>query len=340
VTIYERIWACQEPSDSGNLSGPDRARLLELASQERRRPSGPAAMKQDTTLVIVTYNSAHLLEERLGEYAGRPVVIVDNASSDGTAGLVSSSFPEVDVIQNDVNSGYGRAANQGFERVVTRFALLVNPDARISSEGIAALEAEASGLDDDWLFIAPNTGVIPEPRVRVSSTLEEVDAASGAALFFDVECLRRFGAFDPSIFLFFEETDLCRRAMRDGVKLYYAADIPVEHELGTSTHSSIALEYLRKWHYNWASLYYHRKHRLWSRYFGTLWRNLVVAGFKLMTSSRNQQRYVLCHARHHSARAHLFGRGAFLPSGEPFREEFLRELEGRSPRDVSEEDLR
>lgn len=302
-------------------------------------------MAQDTTLVIVSYNSAHLLDERLREYAGLPIVVVDNASSDDTAALIASSFPDVRFIQNVVNSGYGRAANRGFEEVDTPYALLLNPDARMTRESIGALEAEARALHGEWLFVAPNTGLPPTfppapPATfppssttspgRVSGVLTRVSAASGAALFFDMKQLRALEGFDPNIFLFFEETDLCRRAMNAGVQMYFAPEIHVEHELGTSTHRSIALEYVRKWHYNWSSLYFSRKHHLWKRLAGTIWKNGVVAAFKLRGLPRDELRYALCHARHHSARAFLAGRSAFLPSGEPYREPILSELEGRS----------
>jgi GT2 family glycosyltransferase len=163
------------------------------------------------------------------------VIVVDNASSDGSSELISSSFPEVELIENAVNSGYGRAANLGFERVTTPYALLMNPDARITAEGIGDLEAEARGLADDWLFIAPNIGLDPEARVRMTPTLDRIRMAAGAAYLFDMESFRRLGGFDPNIFLFFEETDLCRRACAANLDMYYAHSIPVEHEIGTST---------------------------------------------------------------------------------------------------------
>jgi N-acetylglucosaminyl-diphospho-decaprenol L-rhamnosyltransferase len=277
-------------------------------------------MQQDTTLVIVSYNSAHLLEERLRAYADRPVVVVDNASTDGSSELISSSFPEVQLIENEVNSGYGRAANLGFERVATPYALLVNPDARIGAEGIADLEAEASGLADGWLFVAPNIGLSPEAPERVTPTLDRIRAAYGAALLFNMESLRRLGGFDPNIFLFFEETDLCRRARDANLDMYYARGVPVEHEIGTSTHRTLAIEFMRKWHYNWSRLYFFRKYRLWGRFLRTLWINLVVAGVKLRIAGRDERKVALLRARHSSARAFLFGRAAFQSSGAPCAE--------------------
>jgi N-acetylglucosaminyl-diphospho-decaprenol L-rhamnosyltransferase len=290
-------------------------------------------MHAHTTLVIVAYNSAHLLEERLRALATRPVVIVDNASADGTVEILESRFPEVDLVRNAVNGGYGRAANLGFDRVRTQYGLLLNPDARISEEGIAALEAEAANLDGDWLFIAPDVGISPMQPERESETLDRVTHASGAALFFDMEALRRLGGFDPNIFLFFEETDLCRRAHEASVAMYHAREIEVEHELGTSTHPTPGLEYLRKWHYSWSRLYFYRKHRMWRPLLAAIFQNLIVGGFKLSLPGRSDEKRRLLHARHHSTRAFVSGRLAFDPTGTPSAESLLRisEGDGRQP---------
>lgn len=274
-------------------------------------------MKRDTTLVLVTYNSAHLLEERLAACAGWPVVLVDNASADGTADWVRSNFPAVHVIANAVNSGYGRAANLGFDQVSTRYALLVNPDARLDSSAIERLEAKADALADGWLFIAPDVGVAPQRRQKADHGLERVAAASGAALFFDVQALRRLGGFDPEIFLFFEETDLCLRAERARLDLYFAPDVEVPHELGTSTHRSLSLEYMRKWHYNWSRLYFERKHRRWGAFVRTAFVNVVVAGIKLAMGGREPRKAALLRARHDAARTFLAGGSAFDSQGAP-----------------------
>jgi GT2 family glycosyltransferase len=299
-------------------------------------PTPQAPTQRDTTVLLVSFNSAHLLDERLCEYAEHPTIVVDNASSDGTRALLASKYPHVRCIESEVNSGYGRAANRGFEEIDSRFALLVNPDAKLKADAFAQFEQEARALGEGWLFIAPNTGIPPESPERETGSLERITAASGAALLFDVRAFRRLGGFDPNIFLFFEETDLCRRAMNEGIAMYFAREIIVDHELGTSTHRTLAREYMRKWHYNWSSLYFSRKHRLWARFARTLWKNLVVAGFKLRRleavppRDRDELRYALCHARHHSARAFVRGAPAFLPSGEPFRDPIVDVFEGRS----------
>ena len=291
-------------------------------------------MSKDTTLVIVCYNSGHLIGERLRAYAGRPVVVVDNASTDGSRELISSSYPEVVLIKNDVNRGFGCAANTGFDRVETKFALLVNPDVKMGEIEIAALESEALSLSSDsgWLFIAPNTGHPPDSRQPITASLDRIQSASGAALLFNMHALQMLGAFDEKFFLFFEETDLCRRALQKGWVMFYARDIRAEHELGTSTKRTSKIAFTRKWHFGWSSLSFYRKHRLWGNFVRTIFRNLFVAGIKLRFFRRDEFRLSRLYARHHSARAFLAGRTAFDPSGGPCLESSEEEFRRLSDR--------
>lgn len=302
-----------------------------------QRPIRVQATAHETTLVFVSYNSAHLLRERLRALDALPVVVVDNASRDGIAELFATAPDRVRFLANRVNSGYGRAANQGLEEVETKYALLLNPDVEIGPEEVAALEAEAQRLDTPWLFIAPDSGVPPELLGGSISGLETVRGASGAALFFDVSAFRELGGFDPNIFLFYEETDLCRRAVEAGLEMYHAPRIRVEHPIGTSAAPTLALDYLRKWHFHWSALYFTRKHRMWRRHLGLLFRNGIVAGLKLRLLSPGTRRHALTHARHHSARFFWRGESAFLASGEPVRTSFMAHLEAKAALETERE---
>ena len=84
-------------------------------------------MNQETTIVFVTYNSTHLVNDFLSSLGDYPVIVVDNASKDDTCEHIQNQFPSVKLHRNAVNIGYGRAANQAFKQVTTKYALLVNP---------------------------------------------------------------------------------------------------------------------------------------------------------------------------------------------------------------------
>ena len=87
-------------------------------------------LRWPVSIVIVTYNSAEYLGRCLAAVGdGAEVVVVDNASLDGGAELIRRDFPDVNVIEQPRNSGFGTAANVGASAASSRWILLLNPDA-------------------------------------------------------------------------------------------------------------------------------------------------------------------------------------------------------------------
>jgi GT2 family glycosyltransferase len=93
--------------------------------------------ESDFTTLIITYNSAdeiaNLLNDlrRLAPSNHSRVIVIDNLSQDGTAGLIAQKFPEVRLVENRQNVGFARAVNQGFELCETEYVFLLNPDMRL-----------------------------------------------------------------------------------------------------------------------------------------------------------------------------------------------------------------
>src|SRR5262245_33380398 len=105
---------------------------------EARPISLAATERPDVTVLIVSYNTAHLLDEMFATLeAGRDalklqVVVVDNASRDGSANVLRTKYPHVELIENRTNVGFGRANNQALPRIRGRYVLLLNTDALIA----------------------------------------------------------------------------------------------------------------------------------------------------------------------------------------------------------------
>ena len=97
------------------------------------------------TIVVVTYQSAHCLA-RLGALLGKApnVVVVDNASTDGTAAAVAQHLPQAQLIHNRHNTGFGAANNAGLAEVRTPYALLLNPDCEVTTDAISDISVACS----------------------------------------------------------------------------------------------------------------------------------------------------------------------------------------------------
>jgi GT2 family glycosyltransferase len=236
------------------------------------------------SIIVVSFNTRDLLREcltslreecrRLPEGVKAEILVVDNASRDGSADMVAAEFSGSDVpvrlIRSDVNLGFGVANNRAIEAAQGRYLVLLNSDAFFYSgalaRAIAHMESDASagaggarlvGRDGSWQPAArmfPSirrdafvlTGLASRfPRSRFFSAAErtwadpaeaaEVDWVTGAFMILRREALVASGLFDPAFFLYCEEVDLCRRVKAAGFRVVYWPDIVVVHLHGESS---------------------------------------------------------------------------------------------------------
>ena len=196
----------------------------------------------DLDVVIVSYESRDALVRCLAawEPTGHSVLVVDNASQDGSAEAARSSG--VQVLETGENVGFGSAANAGIAKSSARFVLVTNADAWPREPSAAGellellLREDAAGaagprfVREDgtrhptlvpeasrwWTGGAAQTSIPSEAAPRWRPKLRRPSFLVGAAILFRRSALDEVGAFDPSFFLFNEEVDLCRRLVERG----------------------------------------------------------------------------------------------------------------------------
>ena len=223
------------------------------------------------TVIVVTFDSeeaiAACLAGLLDEY---PVHVVDNASRDETlARIAAIDRPRLRVTQMARNEGFGRACNRALAEVSTAQALLLNPDAAISPAALARISSVMAATGD-IAILAPRvleaeTASMPAPgasesRARAAvgpvgsgagsggvsqpagafgngagAALCEVPEVTGSCMLLDMAKLRQIGFFDENIFLYYEDSDLCRRARAAGFRVCIAADAVATHRSGDSS---------------------------------------------------------------------------------------------------------
>ncbi len=218
------------------------------------------------TIVTVTHNSSAVIPAMLTSLdTDAAVLVVDNGSTDDTVAK-ASSFARVRVIRSD-NVGYGRGANLGFREVQTPYVLLVNPDVVFSPGAVARML--------DVMVRHPEIGMLGANMFSVDAAgnksyskryqpdaegLATVEWIVGALMLIRMEALQRVGMFDENIFLFYEETDLCKRFHDAGYRLAIACDAEARHEAGSSSPPSLRVIKIKSWHAAWSKAYYYRKH--------------------------------------------------------------------------------
>jgi len=232
------------------------------------------------TAILVTYNTRDLaltalgdLEPQLRAYPGSRIVVVDNASGDGTAAAIAERFPDVTLDPSASNLGFGRAVNHGARGAATRWLLLVNPDLRIDAGSLKALvetarERPGHGLyggrfidvdrqtGEDSVAVLPSivqllgyaTGAAPiarrlgrrsKPRKAAAAEQPtEVDALPGTFLLIETDAWREVGGFDERYFMYSEDLDLSVRIAKTGRRPLFVPAALVHHAGGASSSSA------------------------------------------------------------------------------------------------------
>lgn len=207
----------------------------------------------ELSVVVVNWNGAAYLGACLesARGAGREILVVDNASRDGSAELVRTRFPDVRWLANDANLGFARAANRGLAAARGRHVLFLNPDARADDAAIAAAIAV--------LAERPSVGLVGVATRDAAGTLTptvepffslwalrrpwsrrvsapggdgplEIDWCHGAFLLGRRADLVALGGFDEAYFLYAEDMDLCFRVHASGRSVVYLPQVSIVHE--------------------------------------------------------------------------------------------------------------
>ncbi len=232
------------------------------------------------TVISITHNSGLVINGLLdGLPADLPLVIVDNASTDNTLDIVASKRSDACVIKNLNGLGYGRAANKGLTIAKTEFILLANPDSLVTEEAILMLIDAADQFPEAAMFgpqhkasdgkIEPSYDVNLWKRVQYGKRSTEtvpsgpicVDFLSGAVVLVRTAVLGTTGFYDPNIFLYYEDDDMCLRIRKAGFSLVLVPNSVVVHFNGGSVRPNRAYYWEKFWHLAWSRIYIEGKYR-------------------------------------------------------------------------------
>jgi hypothetical protein len=247
------------------------------------------------TICIVTWNCRDLALDCLATLYGRPqgvdfdLLIVDNASTDGTPEALREAFPLAEVVANPDNRGFAAANNQGLTAGCSEFLLLLNPDTLVPAGGLRDLlavardhpEAGAVGpklINPDgslqyscrrfprpWAALFRDTIfgrlVYNDPWTRqylmtdwAHDEVREVDWVSGAAVLLRRKAVEDVGVLDEQFFWGSEDVDYCKRLWDAGWKILYTPQPVITHRIGGSTDRVVIATVLRR-HASWRRLY-------------------------------------------------------------------------------------
>ncbi len=215
---------------------------------------------QDLTIIIVTFNSSEVIEQCLSNLNSEKynIVAVDNASQDATCQIIREKFPQIKLIQNDKNIGYGRANNIALSQAITDFALILNPDAFIMEDDIK-ISLEVLKNNPKIALASPrifNAISGEEKIITHEEDFQPTNFIVGGVLFMRLEVFRKIGFFDENFFMFAEDNELSDRSLVNGYQNVIISNAKAFHSGGGSSKKSLRNTYRRFWHLGWSKSKY------------------------------------------------------------------------------------
>ena len=224
----------------------------------------------NVTVGLVTFNSSKVISDCLVHIKNaKKVILVDNASDDNTCIIAKQVRPDIEIISNSRNYGFGAAINQAFEKVETTFGLLLNPDAVLDDDALISLLKIAdvnpkAGIVAPLLYDEKGQKVVslmgPSEHTHhpMSSEIEGLFCTwftTGAVWLCRLDIFRKLGGFNESIFLYNEDAEYCLRMTRENYHILICPDARAFHRGGTSVEINYQTRWLKDWHMTWSHLY-------------------------------------------------------------------------------------
>lgn len=236
-------------------------------------------MDAEISAILVSYNTRDLLLRAVRSLEGRvgQVIVVDNASSDGSPDALATTLPWAELIRLDENTGFAAGVNRAAAQARGSLLLVLNPDAAMPEGSLERLSAflrdhpraavagpslrYEDGSEQDAAFALPGLGQVVLdlfPVGRLAGTRlngrygklvapRRVGHPLGACMLIRRAAWEDVGPLDQGYFMYVEEVDWCRRAWARGWEVWHVPDAVVIHQGGASTRQRSASMFCQLW---------------------------------------------------------------------------------------------
>ncbi|MFQ5752125.1 MAG: glycosyltransferase [bacterium] len=259
------------------MAGQTKSKLSTTAAHAARKKRKSPVRLPQLSVIIVNYNVKDFLGQTLISVKkalkgiSSEIIVVENASSDGSGAFIRQRFPDVKLIENKKNLGFAKASNQGLRAARGDYLVLLNPDTIVQEDtfrrmlayykkhpdigilGCKILNPDGSlqlacrrSFPTPWVAFTKLSGLsrlFPHSKLFGKYNLTyldpdracEVEAISGSFMMIHRKILRDVGYLDEAFFLYGEDLDWCYRIREKGWKVQYVPDTKIIHFKGQSS---------------------------------------------------------------------------------------------------------
>lgn len=231
----------------------------------------------DVSIIIVNYNTKELIRNCLKSVFDQikdvsfEVIVSDNGSKDGSVEMIKAEFPQVVLIENNANLGFGKANNIGSKNAIGKYLFFLNSDTLLTSNVLELFIEYANTHENESGIIGGNlidANGKPVHSCRKNYSIKnnefkkifdkiylkikkqrrdynylskplEVDFVSGADMFIKKDFFMNTGGFDESFFMYYEDFDLCIRCKKNGKKIISLPTVKITHLEGASSKDNL-----------------------------------------------------------------------------------------------------
>jgi len=250
------------------------------------------------SVVILNYNVRYFLEtclvsvQKAIQNIDSEIIVIDNASTDGSCEMIKERFPEVYLIENSENVGFPKGNNIGVEKAKGDYICILNPDTVVAEDTFTKILQFAEKqnelgiigckmIDGSGLFLPESKRGVPTPWVAFTkvaglykyfpkstlfnqyylqhipqSSTQKVPILTGAFMFLKRQLYQEVGGFDQDCFMYSDDVDLSYLVTKKGFSNYYFADTTIIHYKGESTQKDVL--YMKR--FQEAMTFFYKKH--------------------------------------------------------------------------------
>lgn len=216
---------------------------------------------EDITIVIVAYKSEDIIFKCVSYFKRNQKILILDNSNRLEKKKFSNKFKKLKVFRSSKNLGYAKGNNFLLNKVITEYALILNPDCLNAHSALNKVITNINKLNLDFALVGSkkNASIIKKNKFK-NIKYFECDYIKGFFMLMEIKKLKKIKFFDKNFFMYLEEIDLCKRLVMNNEKIFAFDNLKIDHIGGKSSNDIIEYKNIQNWHWAWSQYYFYQKY--------------------------------------------------------------------------------